>query len=318
MKAAIVNAAGQQPFYGDFAEPVATPEHHIVQVSAAALSQLARAKALGQHYSSGKVFPFVAGVDGVGRLDDCTRVYFFNPSAPFGAMAERTLVPQLRSAPLPDAIDDVTAAAIAIPGMSSWAALTERARFVAGETVWINGATGTSGQLAVQIAKHLGAGKIIATGRNAAVLDTLREAGADVTIALDENEDAMSRAFEAQFAEGVDIVLDYLWGPGARALLIAAAKALDDGRVLRFVQIGSIGGAEIGLPGAVLRSTAITLMGSGIGSVALPRLLECVKAVLNAAASGALRVDAKAVPLSQLSEHWDGNDNKQRTVFAMR
>lgn len=108
----------------------------------------------------------------------------------------------------------------------------------------------------------------------------------------------MSRAFEAQFAEGVDIVLDYLWGPGARALLIAAAKALDDGRVMRFVQIGSIGGAEIGLPGAVLRSTAITLMGSGIGSVALPRLLECVKAVLNAAASGALRVDAKAVPLA--------------------
>jgi NADPH:quinone reductase-like Zn-dependent oxidoreductase len=83
----------------------------------------------------------------VGRLDDGRRVYFVLPSFPFRGMAERTVVPSAQCLSLPDHLDDVTAAAIANPGMSSWAALTERARLEAGETVLVNGATGTAGRL---------------------------------------------------------------------------------------------------------------------------------------------------------------------------
>jgi NADPH:quinone reductase-like Zn-dependent oxidoreductase len=152
MKAAIVNAAGEAPVYADFARPEASSGLRVVDVTASALSHVTRSRAAGSHYSSAGGFPFVAGVDGTGRLDDGRRVYFFKPQAPFGAMAEHSLVADAHCIALPDTLDDVTAAAIAIPGMSSWAALVERAGFVAGETVLINGATGTSGRLAVQVA----------------------------------------------------------------------------------------------------------------------------------------------------------------------
>jgi NADPH:quinone reductase-like Zn-dependent oxidoreductase len=233
-------------------------------------------------------------------------------------MAEQSVVPEARCVPLPDSLDDITAAAIAIPGMSSWAALNERARFAAGETVLVNGATSTSGQLAVQIAKHLGATKVIATGRNAIVLESLKSAGADVTISLEQDPGALSSAFEAQFRAGVDIVLDYLWGPSALSLLIAAAKASAEGRPLRFVQIGSVSGADIPLPSAVLRSTAITLLGSGIGSVPLPRLLHAVSAVFNAVAPAQLRIATQAVPLAALDEHWAAPESSVRKVFTPR
>lgn len=318
MKAAVVKEAGQPPAYGDFDRPDALTGHHLIDVAASALSRVTRSRAAGSHYSSSHVFPFVAGVDGTGRLEDGQRVYFFAPHAPFGAMAERTLVPEASCIPLPDALDDVTAAAIAIPGMSSWAALTERARFVSGETVLVNGATGASGRLAVQIAKYLGAGRVIATGRNPASLESLKLAGADVTISLEQDESSLRRAFELQFRQGVDVVLDYLWGPSAQALLIAAAKASAEAYPVRFVQIGSISGADIVLPSAVLRATAITLLGSGIGSVSLPRLLHAVKEVLNAAVPAGLQIATEAVPLADLKVHWGNTDSAVRTVFTLR
>jgi NADPH:quinone reductase-like Zn-dependent oxidoreductase len=318
MKAAVVQAAGQAPVYTDFDQPGATAGHRLIDVTASALSRVTRAKASGSHYTSTEIFPFVAGVDGTGRLEDGQRVYFVGPCAPFGAMAEQSLVPEAHCVALPETLDDVTAAAIAIPGMSSWAALTERARFAAGETVLINGATGTSGQLAVQIAKHLGAAKVIATGRNAVALESLKSIGADVTISLEQDPGALSRAFEAHFREGVDVVLDYLWGPSALSLLVAAAKALPEGHPLRFVQIGSVSGADIPLPGAVLRSTAITLLGSGIGSVPLPRLLLAVKGVFDAVAPAQLRIATEAVPLAELSEQWAAPERAVRTVFTPR
>jgi NADPH:quinone reductase-like Zn-dependent oxidoreductase len=159
----------------------------------------------------------VVGIDGVGRLDDGDRVYFVLPRAPHGSMAERTVVASAQCIALPDELDDVTAAAIANPGMSSWAAYTERARLKAGETVLVNGATGTAGRLAVQIAKHLGAKKVIATARNADALEPVRALGADVTIPLGENEAALERCLMAQFSEGVDVVIDYLWARARNA-----------------------------------------------------------------------------------------------------
>jgi len=164
MKAAIVRQAGQTPIYGDFPEPVPAPGDSRITVTAAAISNVARSRASGAHYSSSGEFPLVAGIDGVGRLDDGRRVYFALPRPPYGSMCERTVAPTTQCLPVPDSLDDVMAAAIANPGLSSWVAFTERARLKAGETVLVNGATGMAGQLAVQIAKHLGASKVIATG----------------------------------------------------------------------------------------------------------------------------------------------------------
>jgi NADPH:quinone reductase-like Zn-dependent oxidoreductase len=166
MKAGIIKAAGKSPVYGDFNEPVAGEGQELITVSASALSQFSKSRSAGSHYSSSGTFPSVAGADGVGRTADGRRVYFVLPEAPYGALAERTLVRSKHCVAVPDALDHVTAAAIANPGMSAWAALVERAHMRIGETVLVNGATGTAGRLAVQLAKYLGASKVIAAGRN--------------------------------------------------------------------------------------------------------------------------------------------------------
>jgi len=317
MKAAIVLGVGRTPVYIDFQEPVVSPGENRIRVTAAALSPLVKGRASGQHYSSSGRFPFVAGVDGVGHLDDGRRVYFILPRAPHGSMAEETVVPSAQCLPLPEELDDVTAAAIANPGMSSWAAYIERARLKRGETVLINGATGTSGRLAVQVAKHLGAGRIIATGRNLEVLSSLGALGANVTIPVSENEAALEKSFVEQLAAGVDVVIDYLWGKSAEALLRAVATAGTGAAPMRFVQVGATSGSSITLPGGVLRSSPIELMGSGLGSVASDRLIHCISEVLKAARPGGFEIATKAAPLSEVESAWRESGSGLRTVFTI-
>jgi NADPH:quinone reductase-like Zn-dependent oxidoreductase len=317
MKAAIVLEAGKSPIYGDFKEPIATADQVRVTVTASALSHLTKGRASGTHYSSTAHFPFVVGVDGVGRLDDGRRVYFVLPTAPFGGMAEMTLVPRSQCVVLPDTLNDITAAAIANPGMSAWAAFKERAKLVKGETVLVNGATGTAGRLAVQIAKHMGAKKVIATGRNPEALNILKTLGADITIPLVSDGDALEHSFMEHFACGVDVVIDYLWGQSAERLLIAGAKAGKDGVPIRFVQVGSVTASTLALPSAVLRSSAIELMGSGLGSVAIDRLVSVIGELLQATATSRFTLTTKAIPLTQVQQAWSEEDKDQRIVFTV-
>ncbi len=316
MKAAVVWEAGHAPVYSDFDEPVPSAGEVRIAVAAAALSPIVKARAAGTHYTSPGKYPFVAGVDGVGRLDDGRRVYFVMSTDPYGSMAEQTVAPLSHCVFLPDELDDMTAAAIANPGMSSSAAFRERAKLTAGETVLVNGATGTAGRLAVQIAKHLGAKTVIATGRNAETLNALRDLGADVTIPLVEDEQALQNAFEKQFEDGVDVVADYLWGRSAERLLSAAAKAGARGAPIRFVQIGSASGPDITLPAAVLRSSAIELMGSGFGGVPADRLLAAIEGVLHAAAPGGFQIATEIAPLSEVEVAWSMRTDR-RIVFTM-
>lgn len=311
MKAALVTAPGLDPVCAEFAAPAAAPGLERIAVSAAAISHVTRARAAGRHYSSPADFPFIAGVDGVGRRDDGSRVYFAMPEAPLGSMAEFTLVPASQFVPVPDALDDATAAAIAIPGASSWVAFTERALLKPGETVLINGATGAAGSLAVKIARHLGAAKIIATGRNTVALAGL---GADVLLPLGEPD--LARRAAPHFAQGVDIVIDYLWGQSAEQLLIAAAKASPDHHAVRYVEIGSASGSDITLPSPVLRSTAITLMGSGLGSVPLPRFIAGADEMFAAAPAAGLMLETRRVPLADIAGAWDAAETS-RTVITM-
>jgi NADPH:quinone reductase-like Zn-dependent oxidoreductase len=317
MKAAIVVESGKTPIYGDFKEPVPANGEVQVTVSAAALSNAVRSRASGTHYSSSAQLPFVVGIDGVGRLDDGRRVYFALPQAPFGSMSEKTVIRPSQCVFLPDDLDDVTAAAIANPGMSAWAALKERAKLMTGETVLINGATGTAGRLAVQIAKHMGATKVVATGRNVKSLKALSALGADVTIPLGDTGDAFENALKEQFGDGIDVVLDYLWGRSAERIIIAGAKAGKDAVPVRFVHIGSMSGPDITLPSAALRSSAITLMGSGIGSVPVERMVQSIDDLMKATVPAGFKIETKTFPLSQVEGVWAAADNMPRTVFEV-
>lgn len=321
MKAAIIPAAGASPVFGTFREPVAADGKVIVNVRASALSHLSKGRSSGAHYSSDNVFPSVPGVDGTGTTQDGRRVYFVLPETPFGALAEQSLVDEKRCIPLPDALDDITAAALANPGMSAWAALVERAKFLHGETVLINGATGSAGSMAVQVAKYLGAGKILVSGRNAEKLEALRKLGADevipFTIDADhpDGADAFEQALKPHFRNGIDVVLDYLWGSSARAIIAAIARNVEDGHRVRFVQIGSASGENsIDLPAAALRSSAIELMGSGLKSVTMDKLLEGIAHVFEGAAKGAFHIAMATLPLEKIAEAWQAPGEPRMVV----
>lgn len=310
MKAAIISQAGEKPHYGDLPEPQAAEHQLRVSVKAAALSQLAKSRAAGTHYSSAAHFPLVPGIDGTGYLDNGDPVYFL-VSGEGGSMAESVVVRRDCIIPLPPALDPIAAAAIANPGMSSWAALTRRAALRAGETVLINGATGTSGRLAIRIARRLGAGRIIATGRNSDTLQQLHREGADVTLTLD----ALPTALPALMAEGIDVVLDYLWGESALAIMTAAVRGGD--KVVRFVQIGSLSGQEIPLHSKLLRSSGLTLMGSGLGSVSDRDLIASIGEMLQAAGEHHFSVPYRTRPLSEVAQAWEEEDSRCRTVFTL-
>jgi len=318
MKAAIVQTTGQTPTYGDFAEPTPFEGEKRITVTASAISQVAKSRASGAHYSSSKHFPFVVGIDGVGRLDDGTRVYFALPKDPYGSMAEISLAPSSHCVSLPDDLDDITAAAIANPGMSSWAAIKERAKFKSGETVLINGATSTAGQLAIQIAKFLGAKKVIATGRNTDTLQALKALGADVIIPLTEDTIALENSFKKQFSQGVDVVIDYLWGKSTETLLIAAAKNAAGSMPIRFIQVGSLSGDQIQLHSAVLRSSAIQMMGCGIGSLPLEIFMKAIQELLQATISGGFKVATKTLPLAQIEQAWHQSNGPERIVVTIK
>jgi NADPH:quinone reductase-like Zn-dependent oxidoreductase len=323
MKAAVVTAAGRTPIYGDFEMPIAKEGEEIISVRAAALSNLTKSRALGAHYSSSGIFPAVAGTDGVGLTQDGRRVYFAMPDAPFGSLAEFCPIQSRRTVGIPDTLDDVMAAALANPGMSAWAGLVERGHLVAGETVLVNGATGTAGRVAVQLAKYLGAARVIATGRNRRELEEMKQLGADVVIpfALDGEHTSGASEYEEAlketFSQGIDVVLDYLWGESARIAIAALAKTVED-RPVRFVHVGGASGeASIELPGAALRSAAITLLGSGVGSVSRKGLVQSISRVFEAAEPAGLRIATEVVPLSDVEAVWEKATGKPRVVFTL-
>ena len=316
MNAAVVNVLGQNPQYQSFADPVAEEGELLIKVRAAGLHPIVKARASGTHYSSDGIVPVVPGVDGVGTLEDGRRVYFGATRPPFGTMAERTISRPSMCIPLPDGIDDVQAAAIANPGMSAWVSMKERAHVAPGETVLVLGATGVAGQLAIQVARHLGAKRVIGAGRN---VEALQAADLDSIIALGQPEDAVRDAFAAEAAQGIDVVIDYLWGRPTELLLEALAKGFKASSTpsTRLVEVGASAGPTITLPGAILRSVDLTILGSGFGSAAMDKIFAAIPILFGLAAEGRLRIDVESVPLTDVEAAWTRVDKGRRIVFTV-
>jgi NADPH:quinone reductase-like Zn-dependent oxidoreductase len=304
VKAAVVHAFGQ-PEFSTFVDPAPTDEEHIVSMQAAALTQLVRAQAAGHHYSGGTP-PFIPGVDGVGTLENGAQVYFAFPRSPFGAMAERVPVKSSYAIPVPHHLDPITAAAIANPGMSSWLALTKRAALEKGESVLVIGASGASGRLAVQIAKHLGAARVIAAARNGDAEDDIRRLGADAFITLTDNERDVVERFRVEIEHGIDVVLDYVWGPVAEAFFKAATLKRTGAAAprIRFVNIGSMGGRSVSLSASAVRSSGLEVLGSGLGSSSVKGIIDATAAMFVAIRDARLKISVVSMPLADVEKAW--------------
>jgi NADPH:quinone reductase-like Zn-dependent oxidoreductase len=318
MNAAVVHAFDAPPRYAFFTDPVAAEGEVLVHVTAAGLHPIVRSLAKGTHYGSTGKLPFIPGVDGVGRLEDNSRVYFGMTRSPFGTFAERTVTSRGMYLTLSGGLDDATIAGIANPGMSSWVALTKRAGFVAGEKVLILGAAGTAGKLAVQIAKHLGAGFVYAAARNRDGLESLKQLGADAIIPLDQDRPALVSSFRSAWAdEGLNIVLDYLWGEPAEAVLEAISQKGLQRKTsrIRFVQIGETAGHAISLPAATLRSSDLELVGSGFGSASIEAIFQALAQFFQFAEERSLKINTKPVALRDVETLWTSSEPGARLVF---
>jgi NADPH:quinone reductase-like Zn-dependent oxidoreductase len=321
VKAVVLEGIGKTPMCEEFEEPEAGEGEALVRVLAASLKPVDKQLAAGTHFASPREadLPLICGTDGIGTLEDGSRVFFGGCRRPFGAMAELTVVPRAFCFPLPAGMDDDTAAALPNPGVSAWASLTHRAKLARGETVLVLGATGVTGQLAVQIAKLLGAARVVGAGRNERVLARLGELGADVTIQLDQTPEALKEAYLSEMGDaGFDVILDYLWGQATEALLAAITKSefAATGKETRLVQVGESAGATIKLPAAVLRSTAVTILGTA-GMPPREVLFDAMREVMKRGATGELRIETERVALAEAESVWKrAGQAGRRTVLA--
>jgi NADPH:quinone reductase-like Zn-dependent oxidoreductase len=316
MKAAVLHELGKPPRCEEFLEPSAGSQEVIVQVRAASLKSVDKQLAAGAHFASPRELPVICGTDGVGNLSDGTRVFFGGARRPYGAMAERTVAPAAFCFPVPDTLDDATAAALPNPGVSALLSLSYRAKLAKGEKVLILGATGVTGKVAVQIAKLLGSGRVAASGRNPQALKKLSELGADSTIQLNQPEEELRKAFSQEAGEeGFNVVIDYVWGRPTEVLLSAITRpefAVVNSET-RLVQVGESAGPTIALPAAVLRSTALTIL----GTAGIPRrdvLVTAMQQVLDWAAKGVLQIETESVPLADIEQAWRRPEGGRRLV----
>lgn len=319
MYAAVLHKIGTVPRYEEFPDPVVADKNRevIVHVHAAALKPVDRQLASGSHYASPSNLPCICGSDGIGHLDDGQRVFFGGPRAPYGAMAQRTVVPRVLTFTVPENLNDETAAALPNPGVSAWLSLAYRAKVARGENVLILGATGVTGKLAVKIAKLLGAARVVAAGRNQQVLNTLHDLGADATISLALPEGELRAAFLREAGQsGFQVVIDYVWGRPAETFLAAITQrefAVIKSET-RYVQVGESAGPTITLPAAVLRSTALTILGTA-GIPAREVLLDAFQQVMAYAAKRELAIDTERVPLADIEKAWQGDQPGRRQVI---
>lgn len=309
MKAAVMYENGALPAYTDFKEPIPASEDEVlVNVKAVAIKHFDKARAAGKHYSEAAKATEgrVIGGDGVCILPDGSRVYGMGVS---GMMAEKATIHRDRIVPVPAGLDDAVAAALPNAVIGAAMALKFKAAVQPGDTVLINGATGFTGRVAVQIARLYGAASVIATGRNQQSLQELSAMGADEIISVKDEA-----AFAAQLArihaeKPLDIVIDYLWGRSAELILASLKGNGGFTNEVRYVSVGSMAGDVIQLSAAILRSVDMQLSGSGLGAWNKKQVgaffREIMPEMYQLAAEGKLSVKVATIPVSDIAAVWD-------------
>src|SRR4051794_3173079 len=260
MRAALIRELGATPEVGEADEPRAADGEVVLEVVAAPLNPIDVNVAAGRFHGGHPDFPYVPGCEGVGRVTGSGRLVWAVGSVGLrrdGTMAERVAVPEAELVDVPDGADPALAAALGIAGLAGWMPLAWRAPVREGETVLVLGASGTVGLVAVQAAKALGAGRVVAAGRDVSRLERARELGADAVVALDGD-------LRAAVGEGgANLVVDPLWGDAIVAALdVCAPRA-------RIVHVGQSAGATAAVPSAAVRGKMLDVL--GFNDYAVPR-----------------------------------------------
>lgn len=314
---AVVTTWGAPPKYQPLDLPPPTETQVRIRVLFAGLPNLVRSRAAGQHYSVAHTTPpHIPGVDGVGTLVPSDElVYFTSLTAPTGSFASEINVEKRDVWKLPDGADPQQVAVLVNAVMSGWMALTARVGIVPGQkkgwSVAVLGATGVSGQAAVQVAKALGAERVVAIGKPGAKLEKTKDLGATATIALSGNKEETDYSAAAD----VDVVLDYLWGDVASVVLPGIIEKREKkSQRLSWVEIGALGGDEVSVSGALLRKANLVLLGCGPGSWSFKELGAQMPAMLEGIVKGGMRADFKVEELEEVERWWSDAEGPRKLV----
>ena len=308
MRAAVVDAVGAPPAPAEVDEPARDDESALVAVDAVPLNPVEIRVAAGRHPRQAQP-PYVPGLEGVGRVVESARVppgrrvRFEAAALPgfgrHGTLAERAAVPEDSLVDLPDEIRADLAAALGVVGVTALLAL-ERAAPERGERVLVLGATGAVGQVAVQLAKLFGAGRVVGAGRSAERLERVRELGADAVVGLGEGD--LAETFEHAAGGQLDVVIDPLWGEPAMAALRAIAT---NGRL---VNVGQSAGADVRLPLEVVRNRQGAIHAISSGWTGVEAKARAYRRLVEYAVAGHLTVDREVVPLEEVGTAWQRQD----------
>ncbi len=325
MRAAIVEALRRPPAPADVAEPHRRPGEALVRIRAAALNPVELHIWNGHFFDGPPQPPYVIGLEGVGVVEEGerlargtrVRVEFVHPGyGRDGAIAEYAVAPeepdaadrasQASVAAIGDELDDTAAAALGVPAFTALMCL-ERAQqagaSVDGAHVLVTGATGAVGSLAVQLAKLMGAERVVAAGRDHDRLERALSLGADATVELSAGlgaEELRDRFAEAA-AGRLDIALDPLWGEAARGAIEALTR---DGVDVSFGQASAPVAELSGIP---MRNRRVTLVGhSGAWATPQERQAALARAHEMAERSGTrLTLETEELTLDEIADAWE-------------
>ena len=307
MKAVVVTELGKPPVLQDVPEPEPAEGEALLEILAAPINPVDLGVASGRFFGGTPPLPYVAGAEAVGRVLRSethpegtlvwTGMHGLGISRP-GVMAERGVAREDGVVPVPDGADPALAAALGIAGLAGWLPLEWRAPVQAGETVLVLGATGTLGLVAVQAAKLLGAGRVVAAGRRPEGLERARRAGADATVQLDGADNLADAFKDACGGDGPNLIVDPLWGEPVVAALQAAAPGA------RIVQIGQSAGADAAIPSGSVRGKMLDILGYTNLRLQFDVLAPGYQTLVSHAAAGQIEIDLERVPLDGAIEAW--------------
>lgn len=303
MRAASIERLGEAPAIKKVPEPMRGDGEALLEVRAAAINPVDLAIGSGQYYGGSPDMPYIPGREGVGvvragHLLPPGRTYWFETGGTGGSMAELVTVDENRAIEVPYGLDEGTAASIGIAGLTAWLALEWRAELGPGECVLVLGASGAVGQIAVQAAKLIGAGRVVAAARDERGLSRAFELGADATVNLSTGHD-LPRALQDAAETDIDVVLDPLWGEPAVAAIDAA------GYRARVVQLGQSAGPEARLKSASVRGKLLDIRGFALAAVPQDVKASAYALMAAHATEGRLAVDFDTMPLNDVASAWE-------------
>jgi NADPH:quinone reductase-like Zn-dependent oxidoreductase len=293
----------------DLLPPAVHGDAVAVRVQAAPITPLDVLCATGTSYFGAPAVPYIPGVQGVGVLGDGTGVWFATDAGMRpgdGSMAEHAAVPRDDLVHLPAGADPVAVAALGLSAVAAWQALAATGALRAGEQVVVLGGGGIVGQAGIQIARLLGARRVVAAARSRQAQARAADAGADAVVALDTDDvTVLAARLHAALDGPADLVLDPLFGaPAAAALRILRPGG-------RLVNLGGSAAPTAPIDSATLRSGRLQILGYTNTHLSKAERAETLRTIAGHAAAGRLAVTYEAVPLEAAPSAWTDATTRQ-------